>query len=80
MKDGQLFFPDQHLTREEALRSYTAANAIAAFEEDVKGVLAPGKLADLVVLSQDIMTVADDDIPNARVDHTIVGGQMRYSR
>ena len=48
--------------------------------DPIAGVLAPGKLADIVVLSQDIMTVADDDIPKARVDHTIVGGQVRYSR
>ncbi|HEY0986990.1 MAG TPA: amidohydrolase family protein, partial [Kofleriaceae bacterium] len=80
MKNGQLFFPEQRLTREEALRTYTVANAFSAFEEDVKGVLAPGKLADIVVLSQDILTVADDDILKARVDHTIVGGQVRYSR
>jgi predicted amidohydrolase YtcJ len=80
MKNGQLFFPEQRLTRDEALRSYTVANAFSAFEEDIKGMLGPGKLADMVVLSQDILTVADDDIPKARVDHTIVGGQMRYSR
>jgi predicted amidohydrolase YtcJ len=80
MNDGKLFFPDQRMTREEALRSYTWANAYAAFEEDVKGTLAPGKLADVVVLSKDILTVPDDEILQTRVDLTIVGGKVAYRR
>ena len=51
---GEKFFPGQAMTREEALASYTLNNAIAAFEENRKGTLTPGKLADIVVLSQDI--------------------------
>jgi predicted amidohydrolase YtcJ len=54
------------------------ANAYAAFEEDTKGSLTPGKLADVVVLSQDIMTVPEDEILEARVVYTIVGGRIRY--
>ena len=68
------------MTREEALRSYTWAGAYAAFEEDVKGSLAPDKLADVVVLSKDIMTVPEQEIPQARVDLTIVGGTVAYRR
>ncbi|MCP3674534.1 MAG: amidohydrolase, partial [Gammaproteobacteria bacterium] len=54
---GKLFYPEHVMTRMEALKSYTINNAYAAFEEDIKGSLTPGKLADIVVLSQDIMTV-----------------------
>jgi hypothetical protein len=67
------------MTREEALRSYTWNNALAAFEEDLKGSLAPGKLADVTVLSRDIMTIPAPEILGARVDYTIVGGKVLYS-
>ncbi|HSJ32496.1 MAG TPA: amidohydrolase [Longimicrobiales bacterium] len=77
---GDVFYPDQRMTREEALRSYTLNNAYAAFEEDVKGSITPGKLADIVVLSKDIMRVPEEEIPTAQVDLTIVGGQVRYRR
>jgi predicted amidohydrolase YtcJ len=77
---GEPFFPEQAMTREEALRSYTRAAAYAAFEEDRKGTVAPGKLADVVVLSRDILTVPEDEILDARVDLTIVGGVVRYRR
>ena len=68
------------MTRQEALESYTINNAIAAFEEDIKGSLTPGKLADLVVLSQDLLTVPDDALPNTQVDMTIIGGAVVYTR
>ena len=67
------------MTREEALRSYTVNNAYAAFEEKSKGSLAPGKLADITVLSKDIMTVPEDDIPATQVVYTIMGGKIAYS-
>ena len=51
------WFPDQRMTREEALRSWTIEGAYAAFEEKIKGSLVPGKLADFVMLSDDIMHV-----------------------
>lgn len=76
--DGKPFYPDQAMTRLEALKSYTINNAIAAFEEDGKGSLSPGKLADIVVLSKDIMTVPDDQIRDATVVYTIVGGKIVY--
>jgi predicted amidohydrolase YtcJ len=78
--NGSVFFPGQRMTREQALRSYTINNAYAAFEEDLKGTLAPGKLADIVVLSRDIMTVPEDEILGTRVDYTIVGGRVKYRR
>ena len=78
LKDGSVFFPAQRMSREEALRSYTVANAYAAFEEDVKGSLKPGKLADITVLSRDIMTIPEDEILSADVVYTIVGGKVEY--
>ena len=80
LPDGSTFHPDQRMTREEALRSYTLDAAYAAFEEDTKGSLAVGKLADVVVLSKDIMTVPDEEILEAEVDYTIVGGEVVYRR
>jgi predicted amidohydrolase YtcJ len=80
MEGGDVFFGEQRMTREEALRSYTLNNAFAAFEEHVKGSITPGKLADIVVLSRDIMRVAEEDIPGTLVDYTIVGGRIRFER
>jgi len=77
--DGEVFFPDQRMTREQALRSYTINNAYAAFEEDVKGSITVGKLADIVVLSKDIMTIPEEEIPSAEVVYTILGGRVAYS-
>jgi len=80
LKDGSVFFPDQRMSRMEALKSYTLNNAFAAFEEDVKGSLKAGKLADVTVLSKDILTIPEDDIPAAKVDYTVVGGKVMYER
>ncbi|MDH3642909.1 MAG: amidohydrolase family protein, partial [Gammaproteobacteria bacterium] len=80
MSSGEAFHPEHVMTRMEALQSYTINNAIAAFEEDIKGSLSPGKLADVVVLSQDILTIAAAAIPDTRVDYTIVGGAVGYAR
>ena len=80
LKDGSVFFPDQRMSRLEALRSYTLNNAYAAFEEEVKGSLKVGKLADVTVLSKDILTIPEDQIPAAKVDYTIVGGKVLYQR
>ena len=80
MNNGQPFFPSQAMTRMEAIRSYTLDNAHSAFEDHVKGSLTPGKYADIVVLSEDILTAPESDIPNAKVDYTIVGGKVRHVR
>ena len=80
MINGEKFHPEHVMTREEALASYTLNNAIAAFEEDIKGTLTPGKYADIVVLSQDLLTVAEEKIPDTTVDITIVGGEIKYRR
>jgi predicted amidohydrolase YtcJ len=78
LNDGTVFYGNQRMTRMEALESYTINNAYAAFEEDVKGSLTPGKLADVTVLSRDIMTIPEEDIPGTEVVYTIVGGEIRY--
>ena len=62
------------------LKSYTVNAAYAAFEEGLKGTLTPGKLADIVVLSRDILTVPDDQIPGTNVMYTIVGGKVAFER
>jgi predicted amidohydrolase YtcJ len=80
LADGSVFFEGQRLTRDEALHTYTLANAYAAFEEDIKGSITPGKLADIVVLSKDIMTIPEDEIPTAQVDATIIGGRIAFER
>ncbi|MCH8315544.1 MAG: amidohydrolase [Planctomycetes bacterium] len=80
LDDGSVFFADQRMNRMEALRSYTIHAAYAAFEDDLKGTLTPGKLADIVVLSQDILSIAEDEIPHTNVQMTIVGGKIAYRR
>ena len=78
--DGSIYYPEQNMTRTEALRSYTINNAYAAFEEQYKGSLEVGKLGDVVVIDRNILTVSDEDLADARVDLTIVGGVVRYER
>jgi hypothetical protein len=68
------------MTREEALRSMTIWPAYASFEESVAGSLTPGKYADFVVLDQDIMRVAAEDILKTHVVATYVGGKAVYER
>jgi predicted amidohydrolase YtcJ len=80
LKDGSVFFPAQRMSRMEALRSYTINAAYADFDEDVKGSLRPGKLADVTVFSKDLMTIPEDQIPSTDVLYTIVGGQVQYMR
>jgi len=80
LADGTYFFPDQRMSREEALRSYTLNGAYASFQENLLGSLSVGKLADITVLSQDIMTIPEEEIPKTQVVMTIVGGRILYQR
>ena len=77
-KEG--FEPEQKLSREEALYAMTLAGAYAAFEEADKGSIEVGKLADITVLSQDILTVAESVILQTEVMLTLVGGEVAYKR
>ena len=72
--------PEQRMTREEALRSYTLHAAYGAFEEDIKGSINVGKLADFTVFDKDIMTVAEGDLMSTQVIMTIIGGKVVYEK
>ena len=80
MADGSRFHPEQVLTRQEALETMTVNNAYASFEEDLKGSLTPGKLADFVVLDRDILEVPEEELSKARVDCTVLAGRVVYRR
>ena len=79
-KDGKSFYPEQRMSRMEALRSMTLNAAYAAFQEGSRGSLTIGKLADVTVLSKDITAVPEDEIQSAHVVYTIVGGKVLYTR
>ena len=72
--------PEQALSREDALRCATNEGAWLSFEEDIKGSIEPGKLADLVVLSNDPLTCPEDEIKDIVAETTIVGGHVVYER
>ena len=74
------FFPEQSMTREEAIHSYTLACAFSAFEEQDKGSLEVGKLADIVVLSKDLVNCAEEEILDTEIQMTIVGGEVKYKK
>lgn len=76
---GTVIMPEEAITREEALRMYTINNAYASFEEDIKGSIEPGKLADLAILSDDLLNCPVDQIKNIQSELTMVGGNIVYS-
>lgn len=76
---GSVFHPEEALTREEAIKAYTINNTRATSEESVKGSIEPGKLADMAVLSNDILTCPEDSIRNIKAFMTILGGSILYS-
>ena len=72
------WMPDQRMTRGEALKSWTINGAYAAFEEHEKGSITPGKLADFILLSDDIMEIPPEKILQTRVTMTVLGGEVVY--
>jgi len=78
-KAGEAWLQDESLSLEKAVEFYTLGSAYATFEEDLKGSLQVGKLADIVVLSQDIFTKPEEEILNTTVVYTILGGKIIYS-
>jgi hypothetical protein len=66
------------MTRAQALRSYTLDAAYGAFEEDIKGSITPGKLADFTIYNQDLMTVPEADILDTKVVMTVFNGEVVY--
>ncbi len=79
MNNGEVFYPEQRMSRMEALKSYTINVAYSGYEEDIKGSLEVGKLADVTVLTKDIMTIPENEILSTQVAYTIVGGVVRYT-
>ena len=74
------WYPEQKLTREEAVRSFTVWPAYGQFEEKIKGSLEKGKLADFVVIDRNIMTCPEKDIKDTKVLMTVIGGEVVYSK
>jgi predicted amidohydrolase YtcJ len=72
--------PEEKMTRQQTLRSYTLDAAFGAFEESIKGSIEPGKLADFVIFTKDIMTIDEQEILSTEVSMTLVGGKIVYSR
>jgi predicted amidohydrolase YtcJ len=73
------WYPEQRLTRAETLRAYTVESAYSGFEERIKGQVAPGMLADFIVLSADIRNIPPEELKSVRVEQTYVGGRLAYS-
>lgn len=76
--EGKTYYPEQKMTRLEALKSYTANGAYASFEENVKGTIEKGKYADIVVLSNDLLNCSDEEIKATKVLYTIVNGKIVF--
>ena len=75
---GEGWHPEQAVSREQALKMFTLWPAYAAFEENDKGSIEAGKLADFTVLSVDIMKIPETEILKTRCEKTIIGGEIVY--
>jgi hypothetical protein len=78
-KTGNAWLQDESLSVKQAIECYTLGSAYASFEEEIKGSLKEGKLADIVVLSKDVFTIPEEEILNTDVVYTILGGKSIYS-
>ena len=78
--NGMEFFTEQAMTREEAIYSYTLGNAYAAFEEDIKGSITPGKVADITIMSQDLINCSESEILESEVLYTIIDGIIKFEK
>jgi predicted amidohydrolase YtcJ len=79
-ENGQVLSPRESISAEDALRIYTLGGAYASFEEQLKGSIEVGKLADMVLLSADPTSVAPEQIKDIQVEKTIVGGEVVWER
>lgn len=79
-EEGEGWFPEQKLTMEEAIKYYTWGSAYAQFMDDRKGIIKRGYLADIVITDKDLLTIPESEIMKTKVDYTIVGGKVVYSR
>ena len=80
LKSGKIMAPEERVTVEQALTMYTRNGAYVAFEEDRKGSLEPGKLADFLVLDRDVFTIPSEELKDVKVRQTYVGGKQIYAR
>lgn len=78
LDSDEAFYPDQKMSREKALEIYTQANAYAGFQEDWKGKIEKGYVADIVILDTNLLTCNEADIPKTKVLYTLVDGQVKY--
>ena len=78
--EGKVYGPEQKVSVEDAIRSWTMGSAYASFEEDIKGSIETGKLADFVILSRNPMQVSPDRIKEIDVEKTFIGGKLTYKR
>ncbi|MEJ5351887.1 MAG: amidohydrolase [Melioribacteraceae bacterium] len=76
--NGNYFYPEQKMTRLEALKSYTVNGAIASFQENLLGTITKGKYADIVVLSNDLLNCADEEILSTKILYTIIDGKVYF--
>ena len=74
------WFPEQRLTMEEAVKLFTSGSSYASFEENIKGTLEPGKLADMVVLTKDLFAIPPREILTTEAAYTILGGRIVFER
>ena len=74
------WYPEEKVNRLAALKMYTINAAYAAFEENIKGTLTPGKLADITILSRDILIIPEPEILQTEVLMTVVGGKIVYQK
>ena len=75
-QSGHILSPEESITPEDALQIYTMGGAHASFEDDIKGSITPGKLADLVILSADPTQVSHEQIKDITIEKTIIGGEI----
>lgn len=80
LQSGQILAPEERISVEQALTLYTRNGAYAGFEEDRKGTLEPGKLADFIVVDRDVLTIPPDELKDVKVLQTFVGGRKVYDR
>ena len=80
LSDSSAFFPEEKMTRMEALKSYTINGAYASFQDEKLGSLEIGKLADIVILTNDLTTIPDENILKTKVETTIVGGKVLFTK
>ena len=74
------WFPEQRISVEEAIKAYTINNAYAAFEDDIRGSLEVGKLADITVFDRNLIKIPEDELLNVEVLYTIVGGIVVFEK